>query len=43
VLDVIENPASVYPGNTPGTSVFIRDNLKVIVNEAGDITTVILQ
>jgi len=43
VLDVIKNPARTFPGNTPGTSVFIRDNLKVITNKAGDIITVIPQ
>jgi hypothetical protein len=43
VLDVIKNPARMFPGNTPGTSVFIRDNLKVSTNKAGDIITVIPQ
>ncbi|UNY99767.1 FG-GAP-like repeat-containing protein [Zhouia spongiae] len=43
VLDVINNPARTFPGNTPGTSVFIRDNLKIITNKAGDIITVIPQ
>jgi RHS repeat-associated protein len=43
VLDVIKNPARMFLGNTPGTSVFIRDNLKVITNKAGDIITVIPQ
>ena len=43
VLDVVKNPARTFPGNTPGTTVFIRDNLKVITNKAGDIITVIPQ
>jgi RHS repeat-associated protein len=43
VLDVVKNPAKMFPGNTPGTTVFIRDNLKVITNKAGDIITVIPQ
>jgi len=43
VLDVIKNPAGTFLGNTPGTWVFIRDNLKVITNNAGDVVTVILQ
>jgi RHS repeat-associated protein len=41
VLDVVKNPAKMFPGNTPGTMVFIRDNLKVITNKAGDVITVI--
>jgi len=43
VLDVIKNPARTFLGNTPGTWVFIRDNLKVVTNNAGDVITVILQ
>ena len=43
VFDVIKNPARTFPGNKPGTSVFIRDNLKVITNKVGDIITVIPQ
>jgi hypothetical protein len=41
VLDVVKNPAQVLPGNTLGTTVFIRDNLTVVTNTAGDIITVI--
>ena len=43
VLDVIKNPTQTFPGNRSGTMVFIRDNLKVITNKAGDIMTVIWQ
>lgn len=43
VLDVVKNPAKVLTGNTPGTKIFIRDNLKVVINDIGDIVTVILQ
>ena len=43
VLDVIKNPARVIPGNRPGTTVFIRDNLKVVTNSSGDVMTVISQ
>jgi len=41
VIDVIRNPTNTYPGNRPGTLVFIRDNLKIITNELGDVITVI--
>ncbi|KQS24671.1 DUF4258 domain-containing protein [Dyadobacter sp. Leaf189] len=41
VLDVIKNPSATFPGNRPGTSVFIKDNLKVITNKIGDVMTVI--
>ncbi len=41
VLDVIKNPARILPGNRPGTTVFLRDNLKVVTNKAGDVITVI--
>ena len=43
VLDVIKNPARILPGNTPGTTAFLGNNLKVITNKAGDIITVIPQ
>jgi hypothetical protein len=43
VLDVIKNPTIKTVGNTPGTTVFIKDNLKVITNQAGDVITVIPQ
>jgi hypothetical protein len=41
VLDVVKNPAKMFPGNKPGSTVFIRDNLKVVTNKVGDIITVI--
>jgi hypothetical protein len=37
VLDVVKNSAMMFPGNRPGTMVFIKDNLKVITNKAGGI------
>ncbi|MEA1786485.1 DUF4258 domain-containing protein, partial [Arenibacter sp. GZD96] len=43
VIDVINNPASSFPGNRIGTTIFIRDNLKVVTNNFGDVMTVILQ
>lgn len=43
VLDVVKNPTSILEGNTPGTTVFIRDNLKIVTNTAREIVTVILQ
>lgn len=43
VLDIVKNPAQVVPGKTLGTTVFIRDNLKVVTNTAGDIITVMWQ
>ncbi|MCE7060687.1 hypothetical protein [Dyadobacter sp. CY343] len=41
VLDVVKKPTSISAGNTQGTTVFIKDNLKVITNKAGHIITVI--
>ena len=43
VLDVVKNPARTFSGNTPGTTVYIKDNLRVITNNAGDIVSVIPQ
>jgi hypothetical protein len=43
VIDVIRNPASTTAGNQPGTMVYIRDNLKVVTNSAGDVITVVRQ
>ena len=43
VLDIVKNPVQTYPGNRPDTYVYIRDNLKVVANGAGDILTVIPQ
>lgn len=40
VDDVIRNPSSSTPGNTPNTTVHQRDNLRVIVNEKGKVVTV---
>ena len=41
VLDVIKNPTQKFLGNQPDTFVFMKDNLKVITNKAGEIVTVI--
>lgn len=41
VLDVIDNPQQVFSGNRPGTTVFVKDNLKVVTNTVGDVVTVI--
>jgi hypothetical protein len=41
VNDVIKNATQVIPGNTPGTSVYIKENLKVVTNSVGDVLTVI--
>jgi hypothetical protein len=43
ILDIVKNPSTAYPGNRPDTYVYVRDNLKVITNVAGDILTVIPQ
>lgn len=43
VLDVIKHPVRSFPGNMPETTVYIKDNLKVVTNNAGDIITVIWQ
>ena len=43
VIDVVKNPVKILPGNTQGTTVFIKDNLKVVTNKSGDIITVIPQ
>ena len=43
VIDVVKNPLKILPGNTPETTVFIKNNLKVITNKSGDIVTVIYQ
>lgn len=42
-LTLFRNPAQILPGNTHGTTVFIRDNLKVVTNKVGDIITVMWQ
>ncbi len=41
VLDVVRHPAQTMPGGTPGTIVYIRDNLRIVTNIAGDIVTVV--
>lgn len=43
VLDVVNNPLHVVPGNLPGTMIYFKDNLKVVTNTAGDIITVVWQ
>lgn len=43
ILDVVKHPGRTFPGNRPGTIVFIKDNLKVVTNSAGDIITVMWQ
>ncbi|MEM1357972.1 MAG: RHS repeat-associated core domain-containing protein [Bacteroidota bacterium] len=41
VDDAIRNPTSTEPGNFPGTTVHWKDNLKVVVNKAGDVITAV--
>ena len=43
VDDVIRNPDQVIPGNTLGTCIYSRDNLKVVTNTSGDVITVLWQ
>jgi len=43
VEDVVKHPSKVVPGNTPGTTMYIGKKLKVILNKAGDVVTVIHQ
>ena len=43
VEDVIKHPTKILPGNKPGTRVYFGEKLKVILNEAGDVMTVIFQ
>ncbi len=43
VEDVVKHPSKVVPGNTLGTTVYIGKKLKVILNKAGDVVTVIHQ
>ena len=43
VEDVIKHPTKILPGNKPGTRVYVGEKLKVILNEAGDVMTVIFQ
>ena len=43
VEDAIKNSLKITPGNTPGTFVRFGDGLKVIINNSGDVITVIPQ
>ena len=43
VIDTIQNPSQVLPGDMPNTMVYIRENLKVVVNASGDIITTMIQ
>jgi RHS repeat-associated protein len=43
VIDAIENAARTRPGNRPGTIECYKENLKVIINKAGDVMTVMFQ
>ena len=43
VEDVIKYPSKVIPGNTSGTTVYIGEKLKIVLNTAGDVVTVITQ
>jgi len=43
VIDAIQNPSQVLPGDMPNTMIYIRENLKVVVNESGDIITAMIQ
>lgn len=40
VIDVLKKPTQILSGKTPNTVVYIKDNLKVVANKAGDIVTV---
>ena len=41
VEDAINNPLKMYLGNTPNTTVYENINVKVIINQNGDVITVI--
>ena len=41
VEDAIKNPTKTYLGNTPNTKVYENINIKVIINQNGDVITVI--
>jgi hypothetical protein len=43
VEDIIKHPIKVIPGKTSGTTVYIGEQLKVVLNNAGDVITVITQ
>lgn len=40
VEDAIRYPTQVIQGNTPNTAVFIKDNLRVVINSSGKVITV---
>lgn len=41
VEDAINNPLKMYLGNTPNTTVYENINIKVVINQNGDVITVI--
>ena len=41
VQDAIKNPTKTYLGNTPNTKVYENININVIINQNGDVITVI--
>ena len=41
VIDAVNNSMTTSVGNSPGTWVFVKDNLKVVTNDSGKIITVI--
>lgn len=43
VIDVVKSPTQILKGNLPNTTIYIKDNLKVVTNNVGDIVTVMWQ
>lgn len=43
VEHIIKQPKKIIPGNRPGTTVYIGEKLKVVLNEAADVITIIPQ
>jgi hypothetical protein len=43
VEDVIKHPTKIIPGKTSGTTIYIGEKLKVVLNKAGDVINVIPQ
>jgi hypothetical protein len=43
VENIIKHPTKVITGKTSGTTVYIGEKLKVVLNNAGDVITVIPQ
>jgi len=43
VEDIIKHPTKVIPGKTSGTTIYIGEKLKVVLNSIGDVITVIPQ